>query len=238
MNAPQFINKTLVDMVGGVQIFTVNADYVRKAIDPNFTNWGQHYRQPYIPLGEGWIDADTSEPELPFLTTNLLTQRALMAKGVPYEKALDAGDRAEQAERVRANPDARPPKGTADVVLFRWGVTDDGIVVNVVDGDKVRDTAHGGYDDNFTEGGHDRVYPYIPKERDGQVWIENDAYKDEDTLERDCDLLHELAERFQMAHLGWSYVRAHRFALGAEHYYRVHPQGIRSALAKYGWHSL
>ena len=37
---------------GDFQIWIVDGSYVRGHIDEEFTNFGQHYRYPYIPVNE------------------------------------------------------------------------------------------------------------------------------------------------------------------------------------------
>lgn len=67
-----------------------------------------------------------------------------------------------------------------------------------VDGMFVRDTL----DINFTEGGHDLVYRYIPKKT---IWIDNDV-RDE---EIQYIVIHEVVERIYME-AGYTYEDAHR----------------------------
>jgi hypothetical protein len=54
---------------------------------------------------------------------------------------------------------------------------------------------------NFTEGGHDLVYKFIPK---NEIWLDDDV----SPLERKFILLHEIHERNLMAKK-WSYDKAH-----------------------------
>jgi hypothetical protein len=54
---------------------------------------------------------------------------------------------------------------------------------------------------DFTEGGHDKVYPFVP---DNEVWIDDDLGEGE----RKFVLIHELYERWLMAR-GKEYEEAH-----------------------------
>jgi hypothetical protein len=51
---PAYIEK--VDERGNLQVWIVDGAYIRSHIDEEFTNFGQHYRYPYIPVNELWID--------------------------------------------------------------------------------------------------------------------------------------------------------------------------------------
>jgi hypothetical protein len=46
-----------------IQIWLVDGEYVRKNIDEEFTNFGQHYRFSYIPMDEFWIDQEAHDQE-------------------------------------------------------------------------------------------------------------------------------------------------------------------------------
>src|SRR5512137_1885717 len=87
---------------GDYQVWIVDGAYIRGHIDEEFTNFGQHYRYPYIPDGELWIDREAAHDERAFFIDHLLVEHRLMAKGMPYDKALEAADRAERSERRRA----------------------------------------------------------------------------------------------------------------------------------------
>ena len=80
-----------------------------------------------------------------------------------------------------------------------------------------------GFDDDFTEGGHDYVYEFVPQ---NEVWIDNDL----EELERPYVLLHELHERNLMAK-GWTYSKAHEDSSKLEYHFRHHPNELHDALA-------
>jgi hypothetical protein len=87
---------------GDLQIWVVDGGYIRGHIDEEFTNYGQHYRFLYIPTSELWLDREAAEDEQQLFIDHLLVEHRLMAKGMPYEKALVEADRAERKERRSA----------------------------------------------------------------------------------------------------------------------------------------
>ncbi len=99
------------------------------------------------------------------------------------------------------------------------------VTVILVDGEYVRNNI----DLDFTEGGHDLVYPKIPKE---QVWIDDVL----DAQERLYTILHELHERSLMAR-GAVYDYAHINANRAEELGRRDEAELRNQLRELGWHS-
>jgi hypothetical protein len=83
--------------------------------------------------------------------------------------------------------------------------------VYTVDGTTVRDTV----DTDYTEGGHDLVYPgAIPK---GEIWVE----AGDPELDMLCAAAHEMFERHLMDHEKMSYDRAHDHALAFEQVLRT-----------------
>jgi hypothetical protein len=224
---PPYIRK--LDERGDLHVWAVDGSYIRGHIDEEFTNFGQHYRYPYIPLDELWIDQEKESEEQVFFTDHLLVEHRLMAKGMPYEKALLEADRAERKERRRAGDLRRLthqghklPDGH-EVHTRLWKVLENGVSVWVVDGRLVRSV----FDVDFTEGGHDYVYEFVPQ---NEVWID-DAITE---VERPYVLLHELHERTRMA-AGWPYSKAHSESSSLEYRFRHHPDELHSALAAEGW---
>jgi hypothetical protein len=212
---------------GGFDVWIVDGRYVREALDEEFTDCGQHLSFRFIPAREFWIDAENVPGETPFFVRHLLVENGLMARGVPYDDALVKADEAEQRER-NASPLGRDGLALRDTgrgaeliarihktLLPEYGA---GVKVWVVDGELVRDVLF----IDFTEGGHDKVYKFIPA---GEVWIDDDVVPDE----RPFVLLHELHERGLMSR-GWTYDRAHRHASRLEYRFRRHPGGLDAAL--------
>jgi hypothetical protein len=213
---------------GRITIWIVDGSYVRSHIDEEFTNYGQHYNFRYIPKDEFWIDKEGKPDELKFFVDHLLVEHRLMEQGVQYDSALEAADKAEMAERVRSGDVKKLAKGGGlpdpkKVHLHLWKKLEDSVSVWIVDGRLVRSV----FDDDFTEGGHDHVYEFVPE---NEVWIDNDL----EEAERPYVLLHELHERNLMAK-GWDYDRAHEDSSKLEYHCRHHPNELHDALAKEGW---
>ena len=152
-----------------------------------------------------------------------------MAKGMPYDKALEAADRVERKERRRAGDLKRMthrgkelPDGR-DVHVRLWKKLESEIAVWIVNGRLVRSA----FDIDFTAGGHDYVYEFVPE---NEVWIDDDI----EEQERGYVLLHELHERNRMA-AGAPYSKAHEDSSRIEYHARHHPDELHDALAAEGW---
>jgi hypothetical protein len=214
---------------GDLQAWIVDGSYIRGHTDEEFTNFGQHYRYPYIPMKEFWIDQDAGHDERPFFIDHLLVEHSLMAKGMPYAQALVLADQAERKERRRAG-DVRKatrrgqqlPDG-ATMHERLWKRLENGVSVWIVNGRQVRSV----FDIDFTAGGHDHVYEFVPA---GEVWID-DAIEEP---ERGFVLLHELHERNRMEK-GMPYSQAHNESSRLEFHCRHHPDELHDALATEGW---
>jgi hypothetical protein len=224
---PPYIEK--VEERGNLQVWIVDGSYIRGHIDEEFTNFGQHYRYPYIPLNELWIDLASKADERRFFIDHLLIEHRLMAKGMPYEKALPEADRAERKERRRAGDVSRLthhgqklPRGR-DVHKRLWKKLENGVSAWIVNGHLVRSV----FDIDFTAGGHDHVYEFVPE---NEVWIDDDIEEEE----RGYVLLHELHERNRMAG-GWPYSKAHAESSRLEYHCRHHPDELHDALVAEGW---
>jgi len=217
------------EMRGDFQVWIVDGTYVRSQIDEEFTNFGQHYRYPYIPEKEFWIDEEAEHDERAFFIDHLLVEHELMAKGAPYSDAITKADRVERRERRRAG-DVRKvthqgkqlpdPRAVHEKL---WKKLENGVEVWIVNGRLVRSV----FDIDFTAGGHDHVYEFVPQ---GEVWID-DAIQEK---ERGYVLLHELHERNSMAE-GTPYSHAHNESSRLEFRCRHHPDELHDALASEGW---
>jgi hypothetical protein len=206
----------------------VDGTYVRAHIDEEFTNYGQHYRFTYIPKDEFWLDKEGKPDEQKFFIDHLLVEHRLMKRGVLYDQALEAADKAELAERKRSADVRKMTKGgtlpdSKRVHMRLWKRLENSVSVWIVDGRLVRSV----FDIDFTEGGHDYVYEFVPE---NEVWIDNDL----EEAERPYVLLHELHERNLMAK-GWDYDRAHEDSSKVEYHFRHHPNELHLALAREGW---
>jgi len=201
--------------VGKFIVWIVNGNHIRTHIDPEFTNFGQHYRFHFIPKNEFWIDKEYSNDESDFFIDHLLTEWKLMSKGVSYDKALERADKVEKTERakselaklIKLNKKQIPSK----IYRKKLKTYSHNIYIWIVNGELVRDL----YFTDFTEGGHDLVYSFIPSK---EVWLD-DALS---IREIKFVLLHELHERYLMSH-GMSYEKAHRSASKIEYKARHKP---------------
>jgi len=227
MEKPPYIKK--IKELGGLQVWIVDGSYIRSHKDEEFTNFGQHYRYPYIPLNELWIDREAEHNERQFFIDHLLVEHRLMEKGMSYGDALVKADQAERRERRRAADASRLthhgqtlPAGK-DVHERLWQKLKSGVGVWIVNGRLVRSV----FDIDFTEGGHDYVYEFVPE---NEVWID-DAIEEP---ERGYVLLHELHERNRMAK-GWSYDKAHAESSRLEYHCRHRPDELHEALTEEGW---
>lgn len=213
---------------GKITIWIVDGTYVRTHLDEEFTNYGEQYGFKCIPKNEFWLDKEAAEDEQQFFIDHLLVEYRLCEKGVSYDNALVAADKAEMAERKKAGDVEKITKGgnlpdptKAHVKL--WKELESGVSVWIIDGRLVRSV----FDIDFTEGGHDHVYEFVPQ---NEVWIDNDL----EEAERPYVLLHELHERNLMAK-GWTYSKAHEDSSKLEYYCRHHPAELHAMLAKEGW---
>jgi hypothetical protein len=214
---------------GDFQVWIVDGPYIRGHIDEEFTNFGQHYRYPYIPDLEFWMDKEAEHDEHGFFIDHLLVEHELMKNGMSYSDALTRADQAEREERRKAG-DVRkvthqgqtlPDPATVHEEL--WKKLENGLSVWIVNGRLVRSA----YDIDFTEGGHDHVYEFVPT---CEVWID-DAIQEN---ERGFVLLHELHERNRMEK-GMPYSQAHAESSRLEFRCRHHPDELHDALAAEGW---
>jgi hypothetical protein len=218
-----------IDERGNLRVWIVDGSYIRSHIDEEFTNFGQHYSFHYIPKDELWIEKETKDDEQRFFIDHLLVEHRLMSEGVPYDKALEEADRVERRERRRAGDVSRLTHHGKDLPDGRevhqrlWKKLQNSVSVWIVNGRLVRSV----FDIDFTEGGHDYVYEFVPE---NEVWID-DAIEEK---ERGYVLLHELHERNRMA-TGWAYNKAHAESSRLEYRCRHHPEELHEALAAEGW---
>jgi hypothetical protein len=224
---PPYVRK--VSERGDLAVWVVDGSYVRSHIDEEFTNFGQHYRYKYIPANELWIDQGSKSDEWRFFIDHLLVEERLMAQGMKYADAIVAADKEERKERRRAGDlkkatasGERLPQGV-DMHMRLWKRLKSGLNVWIVNGRLVRSV----FDIDFTAGGHDHVYEFVPQ---GEVWIDDDI----EEAERGYVLLHELHERNLMAK-GWDYDHAHADSSKLEYHLRHNPDELHDALWSEGW---
>jgi hypothetical protein len=224
---PPYVEK--VAELEGVQVWVVDGMYVRGHLDEEFTNFGQHYRFPFIPEKEFWIDHEKNPDERRFFIEHLLVEHRLMAAGKPYDDALEIADRAERTQRRRSGDMKKLTHGRQtlpDAMRVHerlWKKLENGVSVWIVVGRLVRS----GFDIDFTAGGHDYVYEFVPE---NEVWIDDDIAEPE----RGFVLVHELHERRLMSS-GWTYDKAHDDSSKLELRCRHHPDELHDALTAEGW---
>jgi hypothetical protein len=224
---PPYLEKA--DKRGDLQVWIVDGAYVRGHVDEEFTNFGQHYRYPYIPVDELWIDREAENNERQFFVDHLVVEHRLMARGKSYGEALEEADRKERDERRRAGDlkkltrNGRKLPDGRDVHERLWKKLENGVSVWIVNGRLVRSA----FDIDFTAGGHDHVYEFVPE---GEVWIDDDITEPE----RGYVLLHELHERNRMEE-GVPYSKAHAESSQLEDHCRHHPDELHDCLADEGW---
>jgi uncharacterized protein YoaH (UPF0181 family) len=224
---PAYLEK--IDERGNYKIWIVDGAYIRTNVDEEFVNFGQHYRYNYIPDNELWIDREAEHDERQFFIDHLLVEHRLMAAGMSYGEALTRADREERKERRRAGDvkilthhGHKLPDGK-DVHERLWKHLASGLNVWIINGRMVRSV----FDIDFTEGGHDYVYEFVPE---NEVWID-DAITEP---ERGYVLLHELHERNRMAK-GSPYDKAHAESSRLEYHCRHHPDELHEKLIDEGW---
>ena len=224
---PAYIEE--LDERGDLKVWIVDGAYIRSHVDEEFVNFGQHYRYTYIPINELWLDREAEHDERRFFIDHLLVEHRLMAAGMPYQQALPKADQAERRERRRSgdmssmtNHGQNLPDGK-DVHERLWQKLKTGISVYIVNGRLVRSV----FDIDFTEGGHDYVYEFVPE---NEVWIDDAIVE----AERGYVLLHELHERNRMAK-GVPYDTAHAESSRLEYHCRHHPDELHDKLVDEGW---
>lgn len=201
--------------IGKISVWIVDGMFVRNKLNSEFTNCGQHYRFPVIPTNEFWLDKEYAPGEEDFYVHHLLVEWRLMRGGMDYVHALSYADRSERAERRKSKVMKKlryktlTPENLKRVHKKKLATYSNGLIVWLVRGELVRDLCF----NDYTEGGHDFVYPFVPKQ---EVWIDDDLGEQE----RAFVLLHEVHERRLMA-TGMDYHHAHasasRMELGCRH---------------------
>ncbi|MEK6816762.1 MAG: hypothetical protein AABY09_04055 [Nanoarchaeota archaeon] len=221
-------------------VWIVDGNYIRRHIDKQFTNFGQYHRFNYIPDHEFWIDREYSGDESLFFISHMLVEHRLMAQGKSFDEAFEKADLVERSERKKSRLFRSVSKIKKISVLINKihkrlikKYSQGKLKVWMVDGELVRDLFY----IDFTEGGHDKVYKFIPE---NEVWIDDDL----SPSERKYVLLHELYERNLMC-IGWPYYvdvkesldtrgnllkTAHGAASALEYHFRHNPKDIEKRL--------
>lgn len=219
-----------ISHVAGFNVYYVNGYWIRKHIDADFNNFGQHYKFKFIPKNEFWIDKENGKSEVKYFIEHLLIENKLMEAGQSYEDAIDKADLIEKAERGKDKFITKLENSHKDQIIKRIHKRllkrlSGEVKVWMVRGNIVRSI----YYIDFTQGGHDHVYDFVPR---GEVWIDDDVYKKEIPFV----ILHELHERRLMMadkkskSLKECYEKAHKKALVIETFCRHHPSKIKKKL--------
>ncbi len=209
-----------------INFWVMDGNWIRTNIDIEFINYGQHYRFKFIPKNEFWLDKEATPDEQEFFIKNLLVEHSLMKRGIQYEKAVEIADGIEIKERLKNKSVIELLKKSKGekldaVKLSLWKTLKNGVKVWIVDGFLVRSL----FFIDFTEGGHDLVYKFIPKK---EIWIDNDLVREE----RGFVLLHELVERNMMVK-GLDYDDAHyNYASPVELECRKNSKSLQKRFAK------
>ncbi len=210
-----------IEDIGPYEVWLVDGEFVRKNINENFVGYDFHYHIPAIPTKEFWIDKSTNPAEHFFFVENLMNEVWGIKNGLSPEEANKRADLLEKRERAKFDHLAgKSAKNESNAELIEQihkkllKQFSDAVNIWLVDGTLIRDN----FLVEYMEGGHDRVYSFIPK---NEIWIE-DGLSDKEIK---FIVLHELHERFLMGE-GKDYKHAHRGATEVEDYYRDHPAEI------------
>jgi len=168
-----------------IKVWIVDGEYVRTYIDEEYTNFGQHYRFPFIPETEFWLDKESSNDESSYYIEHLKVEWALMRNGKSYAEAIVQADQVEKELR-RKDGDIRqvidPIRKIVDPKLFRVKLIktlESGVKVWVVNGRLVRSVLN----IDFSVSGEEEVF-YRNGGLTGKIKL-----KDFDKLGKEVDVL-------------------------------------------------
>ncbi len=211
--------------ISEIVVWIVDGEYIRENIDEEFTNFGQHYMFNFIPKNEFWIDKEREPGEEKYYIESMLVTNRLMKKGLGHKEAIKMADAVERRERANSILMKReiklkkyPEKLINSIHKKFLKEYSKEIKIWIVNGELVRDL----FFIDFTEGGHEKVYSFIPH---NEVWIDDDLGKDEIKFV----LLHELHERVLMSK-GMKYEPSHKSSSEIEYYCRRHPKELNKKL--------
>lgn len=217
--------------IAGFIVWIVDGGYIRENIDEEFNNFGQHYRFKFIPKKEFWIDKEHSggEGEKKFYINSMLAMDNFLSNGISRGKAAEIVGILEEEERAksayfrkyfksRRKSKTNGVKKIHKKLLKKYSKGN--LNVWIVDGELVR----GLYFIDFTQGGHDKVYKFIPE---NEIWIDDDVSR----KEMKFVILHEIHERNLMKK-GMKYDPAHQSSSAIENYARHHRRKIDKLLRK------
>jgi hypothetical protein len=199
-------------------IWLVDGASLRKNVNENFVEYGDNNLFDFIPKNQLWIDQDLDPKEYHYFIERFVYENELLSSGVSYVIAEKISDVFEKKERQnsqeikKAIKNGHAKKELLPKIKKRLLKKYSGSVkVWLVDEGLVRAF----YLIDYCEGGHDKVYSFIPK---NEIWIEQAI----SPVERKFIILHELHERHLMMQ-GKSYKNAHLGATEIEDFYRENP---------------
>lgn len=216
-----------IETIGDYDVWLVDGEYVRKEINENFVEYDDHYGHRFIPRNELWIDEETNPDERRFFINHMFVEIGLLQNGESYDDAAREADREEEQRRTielkeqNLLPLKKRPRELLNRIRTKMLPQYSGSVsVWLVRGRLVRDF----FLVEYAEGGHDKVYTFIPK---NEIWIDEVL----SAKEVGFIVLHELHERRLMAG-GKTYRAAHKIATLVEDYYRDHPKELDDRIQK------
>lgn len=227
----------------GFKVWYVNGYWIRKHTSRSFPNYGSNEIFVFIPKNELWIDKENSSKEAKYIIINFLAYQKELAKGKNKEEAIRTATNIEKRERHKLKFSKKLKKIKIKEKLIKKihkrrllkNYTKN-IKVWVVRGRIIRSL----FDVDFNQGGHDLIYPFIPK---GEIWIDDYLYKKEIPF----SLVHELHERRLMAEgreydnvgitrtlrlKGDNKIYAHPAAEDLEYWCRHHPKSIKKIILR------
>ena len=149
-----------------------------------------------------------------------------MSSGMKYGKAIEIDDKKEGKERSKSKfykediklKRKHDPKLIESIHKRKIVNLGKKINVWIVNGEVVRDL----FFIDFTEGGHDKVYSFVPK---NEIWIDDDVSPNE----RKFVMVHEIHERNLMSK-GFNYDKAHLSASAIEYKCRKKPSLVQKII--------
>ena len=217
MNKNIYVKK--INTVGDRAVWLVDGALIRKEINENFVKCAGSNHFGFIPKNEFWIDEDLDPKEYHYFIDRFIYEKGLLDSGENYAKADKKADEFEKNERQNSVEVRQISKSSLNkkdllekIKKREMGKYNGKIKVWLGDGNLVRSF----FLLDYCEGGHDLVYPFIPK---NEIWIEEVLSPEE----RKFIILHELHERYLMSQ-SRSYKNAHIGATEVEDYYRENPK--------------
>lgn len=196
-------------------VYSVNGFAVRNVAQPDeeFGSFATQDEFPdLIPKGEVWISEKLAEREGIFFIANALARYRRQRAGAT-DAAYDDGLEVERVLREKLNGvkfrDGKAHEHVPDkIYLEEYIVLADpqgDVTVWIIDGNLARSY----YKTDYTEGGHDYVYPWVPH---GEIWLDDGV----DRRELPFILCHEYIERRLMRDEKIDYDRAHEICSKVE----------------------